>query len=113
MDCLNIIEGMGIETGIVMASGGGSRSPFWRQILSDVFDREIWTVENSEGPALGAAILAGVGAGIYRDVPEGCDAAVSAKKSCTPSAAGHEIYMKYYGIYRKLYPALKELFKEL
>ncbi len=113
MDCLGIIEGMGIETGFIRASGGGARSSLWRQIQSDVFNRDIWTVENSEGPALGAAILAGVGAGIYTDVPEGCDIAVSVEKRCGPIKENHEIYMKYYGIYRKLYPALKELYKEL
>ncbi len=112
-DCLDIIEGMSGPASEVRASGGGAGSGLWRQMLSDIFDRDICVVLDSAGPALGAAVLAGTGAGIYRTVAEGCKAAVRSRKTNTPEKTGHEIYMKYYGIYRSLYPVLKDLFSDI
>jgi len=113
MDCLEIIEGMSIKVTEVRASGGGAKSELWRQIQSDVFNKNIWVVEGGEGPALGVAILAGVGAGIYKSVPEGCETVVKATRTNSPVEENHKKYMEFYKIYRSLYPALKELFFEI
>ena len=63
-DSLEIIEGLGVPVRQIRASGGGSRSPFWRQIQADVFGRSVVTINTEEGPAYGVALLAGVGTGV-------------------------------------------------
>lgn len=111
-DSLELMRALGITTTHVRASGGGARSPLWRQILADVFDAEIVTVNITEGAAYGAALLAGVGAGIYRDVGSACDAVIKTTTSDKPSEA-KPIYAKYYPRYRALYPALKDEFRKV
>jgi len=93
--------------------GGGGSSPFWRKMLADVYGCPISTIESKEGPALGVAILAMVAAGIYGSVQEACDAVIRKDKTAEPDDGAHRAYMKYYGLYRELYPALKEKYREL
>ena len=61
----------------VRASGGGAKSRLWRQIMADVLDAELVTVNTTEGAAYGAALLAAVGAGLYANVPEACAATIA------------------------------------
>lgn len=89
-DCLEIIEGLGVEISQVRASGGGGKSPLWRQMQADVFNRDICTINASEGPAFGVALLAGVGAGVYRSVEEACEATIKVKSTQKPNTAAHE-----------------------
>ncbi|AGC67909.1 xylulose kinase XylB [Thermoclostridium stercorarium subsp. stercorarium DSM 8532] len=112
-DCLEIIEGLGVEISQVRASGGGGKSPLWRQMQADVFNRDICTINASEGPAFGVALLAGVGAGVYRSVEEACEATIKVKSTQKPNTAAHEKYNGYYKLYRKLYTSLKDDFKTL
>lgn len=93
----------------VRVSGGGARSPLWRQILADVFDAELVTVNTTEGAAYGAALLAAVGAGIWKTVDEACSAAIRITGSTTPRPEGVSFYQKAYQGYRQLYPSLREL----
>ncbi|MBI4790500.1 MAG: xylulokinase [Chloroflexi bacterium] len=104
-DSLELMRALGITPTQVRASGGGARSALWRQILADVFDAEIVTVNVTEGAAYGAALLAGVGAGVYRDVESACDAVIQTTSRDQPSDA-RSIYAEYYPRYRALYPAL-------
>src|SRR5262249_27568344 len=76
-----------LPVGEVRASGGGGKSPLWRQMQADVFGREVVTVNASEGPAFGAALLAGVGTGIWSSVPEACDATIAGTSRTPPDAA--------------------------
>lgn len=112
-DCLGIIEELKLPIKKVRASGGGAKSSLWRKLQADIFAKEIWTVECGEGPALGAAILAGVGTGVYGSVEEGCKIVVKAHKTDEPDLSAHRAYQPYYELYRKLYPLLKDVFKEL
>jgi len=75
-----------------------------------VYGVPVKLMQSSEGAVLGAAILGGCAAGVYASVEEGCDRAVRAGASFQPDAEAHEKYMHYYGIYRTLYPALKDSF---
>jgi xylulokinase len=112
-DCLEIIKEMGVEVSEVRASGGGGKSPLWRQMQADVFGTDIATIQSSEGPALGVALLAGVGVGIYKSVTEACDTTIKVK---TKQAANMELnskYQKFYEIYKRLYNSLKEDYKDL
>ncbi|NLO94358.1 MAG: xylulokinase [Clostridiaceae bacterium] len=112
-NCLDIIKEMGIDIREVRASGGGGRSSLWRQIQADLFGSSVNTVNSTEGPALGVAILAGVGAGLYKNVPEACDSIIKVKSEQTHNVHNHQVYQGYYKLYNKLYHSLKEDFKTL
>lgn len=109
-DCLTVMEEMGIPVNTVRVSGGGGKSPLWRQMQADMFDRETEILRAAEGPALGVALLAGVGTGVYKSVPEACDTVLTVEKRCFPIAEHTKKYAHGYETYRKLYLALKELF---
>lgn len=112
-DCNEILQQMGVNVTRMMACGGGGKSPVWRQMLADLYGCEVKTVKQEEGPALGAAILAGVACGIYTDVEAACARLISEKSSMAPRAAESEVYMRYHRLYQRLYRSLKEDYKEL
>jgi xylulokinase len=96
----------------IRASGGGIVSPLWRQILADVLEADIATVNTSEGAAYGAAVLAAVGAGWFETVEAATDALVTASVAASP---GHDtaVYRQAHARYRELYPALSPTFHAL
>ncbi len=112
-DCLEIIREMGVEINQIRASGGGGRSRLWRQMQADAFNSEICTINSGEGPALGAAILAGVGAGVYKNVFEACDAIIQVETRQKPDPLATAKYDGYYRLYGRLYRSLKDDFKIL
>lgn len=113
-DCLGILHGMDIVPDGMLLCGGGAKSPLWRKIICSAFELPIKQIKAAEGPALGVAILAAVGAGIYPTVEEACAVMTGeATLSETPDAAECEAYNKYYKIYGKLYSDLKDTFAEL
>jgi xylulokinase len=93
----------------VRASGGGARSPLWRQMMADIFNSEIITVNATEGAAYGAALLAGVGSGIYRTVEEACRRAIAVTGSTRPGGSVAR-YDAFFERYRALYRALEKEF---
>ncbi|PKN90467.1 MAG: xylulokinase, partial [Chloroflexi bacterium HGW-Chloroflexi-7] len=97
----------------VRASGGGTKSALWRQILSSVLDVELVTVNSAEGGAYGAALLAGVAGGTWKDVPTACNTCIKITGSTSPDLKQVEIHNKVYAIYRDLYPVLKNKFAAL
>lgn len=112
-DSLEILRGMGINAAEMMACGGGGTSPLWRQMLADVYNCPVATVKSKEGPALGAAILAGVGSGLYPSVQQACDEMIHTNQPQLPIVENVPQYEKYYKIYTSLYPALKDNFTAL
>ena len=112
-DCIEILRTMGVMPNEMLACGGGGSSPFWRQMLADVYNCPVSTVASKEGPALGGAILAGVGAGIFSSVEEGCARLIRKNEPQLPDAAAHERYEPFYHLYRSLYPALKDSYTAL
>ncbi len=111
-DCLQIIESLGSKVAVVRASGGGARSAFWRQMLADVFERPIATLQTQEGSAYGAALLAMVGSGHYATVVEACKAAIREEQRVEPDAVAVGAYRRGYPIFQALYPALKPVFQQ-
>jgi xylulokinase len=95
----------------VRASGGGARSALWRQILASVLDAELVTVNTTEGAAYGAAILAGVSAGSWADVPSACRSCIQITGVTQPEQA--EAYRQAYPLYQELYPALRSVFARM
>jgi xylulokinase len=113
-DSFTLIQNAGLgEIRQVRASGGGTKGALWRQILASVLEAELVTVNTTEGAAYGAALLAGVGAGGWTDVPAACKAAVKITGSTLPDPVQMEAYRKSYPLYRELYPALKPSFDKM
>ncbi|MDR1704108.1 MAG: xylulokinase [Clostridiales bacterium] len=112
-DSLDIINEMGVTVATMTACGGGGGSPFWRKMLADVFGVAVNTVQSQEGPALGAAILAGVGAGTYPSVPEACDILIKSGNDIKPDLAATRAYAGYHRLYKELYGALAGSYKKL
>lgn len=108
-DSLTLMRELGVTINEVRASGGGARSALWRQILADIFDAEIARLNVSQGAAYGAALLAGVGARVFADVPTACRQAVRVTERTSPGDA-RETYARFYPRYRALYPALADEF---
>ncbi len=96
----------------VRASGGGTKSGVWRQILADVLQAEITSVNTAEGAAFGAAVLAAVGGGVYPDVPTACAELVQVTGTTSPGENVAQ-YDRAYAIYRSLYPTLKSTFEQI
>jgi xylulokinase len=112
-DCLDIIESLGVAVNSVRASGGGAQSPFWRQLLADIFARRVVTLETQEGSAYGAALLALAGTGEYASVPEVCRVAVRETESVGPRAAESAFYHRAHRVYQLFYPALKPIYGQI
>ena len=108
-DCFAIIQEQGLSLEQVRATGGGAKSALWRQIIADVLGVELVTTNASEGPAFGAALLAGVASGLYATVQEACDATVRVVERTAPRATVEHVYAQAYETYRALYPALKPI----
>ncbi|WP_415942330.1 xylulokinase [Mitsuokella multacida] len=112
-DCLDVLHEMGVEIDSMMACGGGAKSPIWRQMLADMYHTPVSTVMNTEGPALGVAILAGVGADIFSDVPTACEQFIQKKMTCSPDPAAGAYYDRGHHLYKRLYQQLKDCYREL
>ena len=109
-DCLEVLREMDISVADMSMVGGGS-SPLWQQIISGTFKIPIKTPFSNEGAALGVAILAAVGIGLYSDVPSACDKIIRNSTPVFPENSAE--YDKFYRIYASVYPRLKEICREL
>lgn len=109
---LEQIEGIGIPFDTVYSMGGGASSPLWSQIKADVTQKEIRIIENPETACLGAAILAGVGCGVFQSIEEAASELGAHKVSYAPDSGLQEVYDSMYQRYIALYEALKPVFKQ-
>lgn len=113
-DSFELMKGIGLSAiQQVRVSGGGARSPLWRQILADVLGSELVTVNTTEGAAYGAALLAGVGAGVWTSVDAACATGIHVTGNTTPTEVAVHYYNDAYAQYRQLYPLLKPVFANL
>lgn len=108
--CFEIIINLGVEAKRVKVTGGGARNPSWNQMIADVFNVKVETIEVKEGPAYGAAILALVGGEEFKSVKEACDSLIKTEKIYYPIKENSAIYDKKYQKYLDLYPRLKTFF---
>jgi xylulokinase len=105
-DSFTIFEEIGVPVRRVRLGGGGARSPLWRRIQADVYGQPVETVEADEGAAYGAAVLAGVGAGLWSTVDEACERVVRSLVAASPNARSASLMNERYAAYRRVYPAL-------
>ncbi len=111
--CLDVLTEMGLAPARMMACGGGAASPVWRGMMADLFGCDVVTVASKEGPALGVALLAGVGAGVYGSVQEACRKTIAENTLAQTDADRRAQYEPFYRVYRGLYPALADSFGAL
>lgn len=113
-DMLRIMrDGMGLAAKQVRATGGGAKSPFWRQMQADIYNTPVALTNSEEGAAFGAALLAGVGAGTFKSVADACAKFIKPTQVVKPNAKAARQYAKYHDVYRKLYDDLQGRFGEI
>jgi xylulokinase len=108
-DTLTIFSEMNVPVETIRLGGGGARSTLWRQIQADVYGQSVEIVEAEEGAAYGAALLAGVGGGVWASVDEACAAAVRVRATIEPEPASAKLMDERYRNYQLVYPALRQL----
>jgi len=108
-DCFSIIQEQGLHLEQLRATGGGAKSRLWRQIIADVLGVELVTTSAAEGPAFGAALLAGVASGIYASISQACETTIHVVERTEPRPKVKHAYTQAYETYRALYPALKPI----
>jgi xylulokinase len=109
-DMLRALEiGTGLEAEKITAIGGGTRNTFWMQNKADISGRQVVTLEVEEATALGAAMLAGVGAGKYRDLSEAVGRVHRPGRTYEPNLENVSIYADLFGIYKDIYHSLSSI----
>jgi xylulokinase len=108
-DTFTIFSEMDVPVEKIRLGGGGARSPLWQQIQADVYGQTVELLAAEEGAAYGAALLAGVGAGVWSSVDQACTEAVRVEKTVEPDASAVKVMDNQYKTFRNLYPALRSL----
>src|SRR5258707_6919848 len=109
-DTFTVFREMNVPVTSIRLGGGGARSPLWRQIQADVYGHAVEIVEAEEGAAYGAALLAGVGAGVWPTVDAACAATVRVASRVNPQPAAVATLNASYSAFRRVYPATREVF---
>ena len=112
-DSFEVAKSLGLRIARSGLCGGGARSPLWRRIMANVLDLPLDIPRTEEGPGYGAAMLAMVGCGAYGSVDECARALVKVSETVEPEPALAARYEERYAKFRRIYPACRELFKEL
>jgi len=109
-DCLELFTQIGIHPKDLIIGGGGAKSTLWRQIHADILNLPVTSVHTPETSATGAAMLAGIGTGVFSSFQEACEKTVTFGQTTQPLEKHRSRYEELYQLYRSLYPALKEPF---
>jgi len=112
-DSLELIREMGVRIEQVRLSGGGARNALWKQIQADIYGCDVHTLNSTEGPAFGVALLAQVGTGGFSSVPEACDATIRAVDATRVDPKAKVYYDRAYAVYRQLYQDLRGSFRTI
>ncbi len=106
-DSLEIIRQIGVQFGEIRLSGGGAKSEFWRKMQADLYGRRVCTINAEEGPAYGAALLAGAGTGVWGSVEEACECCIHVVSSYEPDPQAAALYEEFYPLFQRLYRSLE------
>jgi xylulokinase len=109
-EVFELINKLGVKIKKIRITGGGAKSSMWAQMIADVMDVEVVRLVSEEGPAYGAAILAMVGFNQFKDIKTACAKLVKVKDSFKPNKKVVSVYQVKFNKYRKIYPAIKNLF---
>jgi xylulokinase len=109
-DTFSIFEAMNVPVKSIRLGGGGARSPLWRQIQADVYGHDVEIVEAEEGAAYGAAILAGVGAGVWPSVDTACQSVVRVRERVLLNERNAATMSRAYDSYKRVYAATKSIY---
>lgn len=112
-DQVELLRTQGVHPTSAVVSGGAANSPVWRQLITDIMGIPLYTVNTQEGSAFGAAIMAAVGGGVYKDCKEASAVMVRKVDEFQPNPEGVAEYERLYPIFREVYPALKNTFSAL
>lgn len=110
---LDSLESSGIAIRELRVTGGGAKSPFWLQLKADILRKRIVVPAVTEASLLGAAMLAGVGAGTYSSLPDAVAQAVRLSSVYEPDKARADLYDRLFQVYRRIYPTQLALFDAL
>lgn len=111
--CVDIFRENEADIEDMIVTGGGGRSPLWRQMLADLYAVPVRTLQVDQGGALGAAILAGVASGSFSSLEEACEKLIAYREPIMPETDTHEAYQPYFELYKDLYGELASSFKRL
>jgi xylulokinase len=112
-DCLDLMRELKVPVNEIRTTGGGAKSPFWRQLQADILGAKVHAMQADEGPGYGVALLAATGCGEYRSITEACDATVRTASETKPNAKVKKAYDARVGVYRDLYGQLKPAFERI
>ena len=112
-DSLEVARSLGIKIEKTMICGGGAKSPLWKRLVANILNVEVDVPMSEEGPGFGAAILAAVGCGEYESVEKAAKSIIKIKEKIKPEADLVVKYEEKYQKFKKIYPALKDVFKEI
>ena len=112
-DSLEVARSLGIKIEKTMICGGGAKSPLWKRLVANILNVEVEVPVSEEGPGFGAAILAAVGCGEYESVEKAAKSIIKIKEKIKPEADLVVKYEEKYKKFKKIYPALKDVFKEI
>lgn len=112
-DSLEVARSLGIKIERTMICGGGAKSPLWKRLVANILNVEVEVPVSEEGPGFGAAILAAVGCGEYESVEKAAKSIIKIKEKIKPEADLVVKYEEKYQKFKKIYPALKDVFKEI
>ena len=110
-DSLEVARSLGLKIERTKICGGGAKSPLWKKIIANVMNLKVDVIETEEGPAFGAAMLAAVGCGACKDVETMAERLVKVVETVEPEAELVAKYEEKYQQFKKLYPAVKNLYK--
>ena len=112
-DSLEVAKSLGIHIERTKICGGGAKSPLWKKMIANIMNLKVDVIESEEGPALGGAILAAVGCGAYPSVEAAAEKLVKVVDTVEPEPELTAKYEERYQRFKKIYPAVKGLFREL
>ncbi len=112
-DSLDIMRGMGVKASEIRLSGGGAKSAFWRQLQADIYGVDTCVTNSTAGSAYGAMIMGGVGAGVWRSVPEACDVCIKIAERTKRNLKMVKEYNRLYKPFGGLYESLRGNFREI
>ncbi len=112
-DSLEVARSLGIKIEKTMICGGGAKSPLWKKLVANILNVEVDVPMSEEGPGFGAAILAAVGCGEYESVEDAAKSIIKIKEKIKPEADLVVKYEEKYQKFKRIYPALKDVFKEI